>query len=134
MSKIGVMMSANSADDQISSHFGKAEWLMVSDPNSSTFDFVRNEGANGRSAVDIAVHHGLTDVVFTEIGVGAFGRLQAAGIRGWVAPENISGQEAIKMFQHSQLQAVNISTKQGPGHGCCCGSGAGSETTSCCRG
>jgi len=130
------MMSADRADEQMSSHFGKAEWIMVADTDSSVLEFVKNEGLNGRSAVEIAIRQGFTDVVFTEIGTGGFGHLQAAGIRGWVAPEHITGQQALKMFEQLQLQlqAVNASTKQGGGHGCCCASRTGSETAACCRG
>jgi predicted Fe-Mo cluster-binding NifX family protein len=31
MAKIGVMMSADCADEEMSSHFGKAEWILVAD-------------------------------------------------------------------------------------------------------
>ncbi len=134
MSKIGVMMSANRADEHMSSHFGKAEWIMVTNPDNSAVEFVKNEGLNGRSAVEIALRQGLTDVIFTEIGGGAFGHLQTAGIRGWVAPEHISGQQALMMFRQSQLEPASASTKPGEGHGCCCASRTGSGTAACCRG
>jgi predicted Fe-Mo cluster-binding NifX family protein len=134
MSKIGVLMSADRADEQMSSHFGKAEWIMVADPDKSVLKFVRNYGLNGKSAVEIAIRQGFTDVIFTEIGNGAFGHLRAAGIRGWLAPEHVSGQQVLEMFEQSQLQAVSASTKQGGGHGCCCASRTGSEVSACCRG
>jgi predicted Fe-Mo cluster-binding NifX family protein len=34
MAKIGEMMSENRADEKMSSHFGKAEWIMISDSGS----------------------------------------------------------------------------------------------------
>jgi predicted Fe-Mo cluster-binding NifX family protein len=128
------MMSANSADGQMSSHFGKAEWIMVADTDSSVLEFVKNDGLNGRSLIEIAIRQGFTDVIFTEIGNGAFGHLQAAGIRGWLAPEHVTGRQVLKMFEQSQLQAVSASTKQGGGHGCCCAGRTGSEASACCRG
>ena len=134
MSKIGVMMSADRADEPMSSHFGKAEWIMVANPVNSAIEFVKNEGLNGRSAVEIAIRQGLTDIIFTEIGNGAFGHLQTAGIRGWVAPEQISGQHALMMFKQSQLEAASASTKPGDGHGCCCASRTDSGVAACCRG
>jgi predicted Fe-Mo cluster-binding NifX family protein len=134
MSKIGVMKSADRADEHMSSHFGKAEWIMLVNPDNSTLEFVRNEGLNGMSAVEIAIREGLTDVIFTEIGNGAFGHLRTAGIRGWVAPEHTSGQQALRMFTQSQLEAASSPTKPGEGHGCCCASRTGSETATCCRG
>jgi len=134
MSKIGVMMSAESTDGQMSSHFGKAEWIMVTNADNAVPMFVKNDGLNGKSAVEIAIRLGCTDMIFSEIGNGAFGHLQAAGIRGWVAPEQISGQQALNMFAQSQLHAVEAATKQGGGMGCCCRSEAGAGSHSCCRG
>jgi predicted Fe-Mo cluster-binding NifX family protein len=127
------MMSANSADGQMSSHFGKAEWIMVADTENRIPEFVKNEALNGKSVVDIAIHRGCTDVIFTEIGDGAFGHLIAAAIRGWVAPEHITGQQALQMFGQLALQPANVSTKQGRGHGCCCAKREGSEAAACCQ-
>lgn len=134
MSRIAVMMSADRADGQMSSHFGKAEWIMVSDTETKALEFVKNDGMNGKSAVEVTIRQSCTDVVFTEIGNGAFGHLMAAGIHGWVAPENITGQQALKMFEQAALQPVSAATKQGGGHACCCASRAGSEAATCCRG
>jgi len=134
MAKIGVMMSADRADEEMSSHFGKAEWIMVADTEKSVLAFVKNEGLNGRSAVEIAIREGCTDVIVSEIGNGAFGNLKAARIRSWVAPEHITGKQALKMFEQSALQPANGSTKQGDGLGCCCAPRSGSEASSCCRG
>ncbi len=133
MSKIGVMMSADRAEEQISAHFGKAEWIMVAGTESPVPVFVKNEGMNGKGAVEIAIRNGFTDMIFTEIGNGAFGHLHAANIRGWVAPENITGQQALELFAQSKLQPASAATKQGGGHGCCCSSGEGGHG-GCCRG
>ncbi len=120
MSKIAVMMSADRAGSPISAHFGKAEWVMVSDLARPLPEFVRNEMLNGKSALEIAIRNGCTDVIFTEIGNGAYGHLTAAGLHGWVAPRDIAGQRAIQMFESSTLQPANGATKQGGGLGCHC--------------
>ena len=132
MSKIGVMMSADRADGLMSSHFGKAGWIMIVDAENPASVFVKNEALNGKGAVEIAIRQGCTDVIFTEIGHGAFVHLQAAGIRGWVAPERITGKEALQMFEQLALQHAEASTKQGQRHVCCCAKREGSEAASCC--
>lgn len=134
MSKIGVMMSADNADEQMSSHFGKAEWIMIANTENRDVEFVKNDGMNGKSAAEIMIRQGCTDVIFTEIGNGAFGHLKAANIRGWVAPEHITGMQAYQMFEQLKLRNVDIATKQGGGHGCCCSSRADAEVPSCCKG
>ncbi|MGA9673531.1 MAG: NifB/NifX family molybdenum-iron cluster-binding protein [Terracidiphilus sp.] len=118
----------------MSSHFGRAEWIMIDDTESHGIEFVKNNGLNGKSAVETVIRQGCTDVIFAEIGNGAFGHLSAAGIRGWVAPEDITGQQALQLFGQLALQPANASTKQGGGHGCCCSKLEGSEVFSCCRG
>jgi len=111
MSKIGVVMSADRADGQMSSHFGKAEWIMVSDEENAVPVFVKNEGLNGKSAVEIAIRLGCTDVIFSEIGNGAFGHLHAAGIRAWVAPVQITGRSGClhsRSYMRPRLQPNRV--------------------------
>ena len=60
---------------------------------------------NGKSAVEIVIHQGCTDVILTDIGDGALGHLQAAHIRAWAAPGPVAGDEALRMFGEGQLTA-----------------------------
>ena len=137
MSKIGVMMSADRAGEQMSSHFGKAEWVMTVDTETGAIQFVKNDGLNGKSAVAIVIGAGCTDVILADIGESALGHLQAAQIRAWAAPAPVAGDEALRMFREGKLPpvpAAHAATRDGGGHGCCCSSRDGSEAASCCRG
>ncbi len=137
MSKIGVMMSADRADGPMSSHFGKAEWIMVADAETGVPEFVKNEALNGKCAVGIVSHRSCTDVIVSDIGDGALGQLQAAHIRAWAVPGPIAGVEALQMFREGKLHLVppaNAATRHGAGHVCCCANRAVSEAQSCCRG
>jgi predicted Fe-Mo cluster-binding NifX family protein len=136
MGKIGVMMSADRADGQMSSHFGKAEWIMVADTENPVLEFVKNTGLNGKNVVEIVSRQGCADVIFTDIGDGALGHLQVAHIRAWAAPEPVVGSEALQMFREGQLPpapSARTATRQDARHGCCCSSRAGSESAACCR-
>lgn len=137
MAKIGVMMSADGADENMSLHFGKAEWIMVADTESGVHKFVKNEALNGKGAVEIVIRQGCTDVILADIGDGALGHLQAAHIRAWAAPEPVVGSEALRMFREGQLPPVPLAraaTRQGEHHGRCCSSPTGTEAAVCCRG
>jgi predicted Fe-Mo cluster-binding NifX family protein len=137
MSKIGVMMSADRADGQMSAHFGNAEWIMVAETGNQTLAFVKNDGLNGKSAAEIVISQGCTDVILIDIGDGALGHLQAAHINAWVVPALVAGGEALQMFKEGQLAPVpttQTATRHGEGHGCCCANRTGSEASSCCRG
>jgi predicted Fe-Mo cluster-binding NifX family protein len=128
MSKVAVMMSENNVKAQMSEHFGKAEWVMVADTECHAFDFLKNEAAGGKSIVEMIAGQNCTDAIFSEIGNGALGHLKAENVRGWVAPANISGQQALEMFEHLRLQAADSSSA----HACCGSHHAGSKATTCC--
>ena len=128
MSKVAVMMSENQVKAQMSPHFGKAEWVMVADTESHTLAFLKKEASNGKSVVEMIAGQNCTDAIFSEIGNGALGHLKAEGIRSWVAPANISGQQALEMFEHLRLQAADPSSA----HACCGSKHAGSKATTCC--
>jgi predicted Fe-Mo cluster-binding NifX family protein len=137
MAKIGVMMSADRADEAMSSHFGKAEWIMVADTDNPVPVFVKNEALNGKGAVEIVIRQGCTDVILADIGDGALGHLQAAQIRAWAVPEPVVGSEALRMFREGQLPPVppaRAATRQGEHHGNCCSSPTVTEAAVCCRG
>lgn len=137
MSKIGVMMSANRADGQMSSHFGKAEWIMVAETGNPALAFVKNQELNGKCAAEIVTSQGFTDMILADIGDGALGHLQAAHIQAWAAPMPLTGDEALRMFSEGKLSPVppaRAATRHGEGHGCCGAKHAGSEGHSCCRG
>jgi predicted Fe-Mo cluster-binding NifX family protein len=136
MSKIGVMMSGDSADAQMSSHFGKADWIMIADTDNPVSTFVKNEALNGKCAAEIVISEGCTDVILADIGDGALGHLQAAHIRAWAAHAPVAGDEALRMFREGQLPpvpAARAATRHGEGHGCCRTNRAVSEAPSCCR-
>jgi predicted Fe-Mo cluster-binding NifX family protein len=134
MSRVAVMMSENHVKAQMSSHFGKAEWVMAADTESHTFVFLKNEAANGNGVVNLVASQGCTDAVFNAIGNGALARLKATDVRGWMAPPNISGQQALEMFEHRRLQPAASASEGHSGKGCCCAKQAGSEAASCCHG
>jgi predicted Fe-Mo cluster-binding NifX family protein len=134
MSRVAVMMSENHVKAQMSSHFGKAEWVMAADTESHTLAFLKNDVANGKSVVDLVASQGCTDAIFNGIGNGALAHLKATNVRGWVAPPNISGQQALEMLEHLRLQPAASASEGHSGKGCCCAKQAGSEAASCCHG
>jgi len=103
MSKIGFTTLLNREDSVLSPHFGLSKWVMVRDNDSGSVTFEQNTGLYGRAVVDILQRHGCSDVIFAEIGHGAFRGLQEAGIRGWVAPMNVPVPELLEHFNRGEL-------------------------------
>jgi len=133
MSNVAVMLSGNCVSAPMSSHFGKAEWIMTADTESHTMVFLENEPANGKSVVELIVGQNCTDAIFTEIGDGALRHLQSANIHGWMAPANITGRQALEMFEHLRLHPAASAADGHGGHECCCAKKAGSEASPCCH-
>jgi predicted Fe-Mo cluster-binding NifX family protein len=136
MGRVAVMMTVDRPDAPMSSHFGKARWVMFADLESGAIEFEGNETQHGCNAVQVVVGHGCTDAIFVDIGDGALEHLQAAHICAWAAPAPISGREALRMFADGQLSPVPAKRSEksaGRRDGHCCshheGSGAG-----CCHG
>lgn len=142
MSRIGVMMLAGQAEASLSTHFGKAPWLMVLDTEHGATEFVSNEPAHGCSMAGMVIEKGCTDVIVVDIGDGALAHLQAAQIRVWAAPGPVTGGEAVRMLQAGQLANVPVAQtpgRHGAGQGGCCGHGGGHGTghghgNGCCCG
>jgi predicted Fe-Mo cluster-binding NifX family protein len=134
MSKVAVMMSENNVAAPMSLHFGKANWIMTADTESHTSVFLNVEAGNGKSVADLLADQGCTDAVFSGIGNGALARLEATNIRGWIAPPNNSGQQALQMFGHLRLQPATPQSEEHSSKGCCCTKDAGTKTASCCHG
>ena len=133
MSKVAVMMSEDRIDAPISAHFGKAEWAMVADTQCHTVAFLRNDASHGKGAAQLVAGVHCTDAIFTSIGNGALAHLQAASIRGWIAPPNITGQQALEMFEHLRLQPAEAAT-EGHAGGCCCSHSDKPGAHACCNG
>jgi predicted Fe-Mo cluster-binding NifX family protein len=112
MSKVAVMMSENRVEGQMSSHFGKAKWVMFVDTDNPVPTFQKNEAQNGKGAVAIVLKQECTDVILADIGDGALGHLQAAHIHTLATPAPIAGDEALRMFKEGQLHPVPTGSRQ----------------------
>ena len=95
MGRIALTVLKQDPDSRLSPHFGKAKWVLVHDPETGTATVHRNEGLDGRAAVDLMSAAGCTDAVLSGIGGGALGHLRRAGIRGWYGPPELGAAELL---------------------------------------
>ena len=140
MSKIACTVLLNRETSPLSPHFGKAKWVMISDPETGATEFEQNHGLNGRAIVDILVRHQCSDAIFAEIGPGALSHLQQARINAWFAPQNVPAPEVIQRLRRGELTRA-LAPSPGHGghhgaspepHGCCGSSPHGEGRTTCC--
>jgi predicted Fe-Mo cluster-binding NifX family protein len=112
------MALLNREDSVLSPHFGKAKWILVVDPERGPAQFVQNRGLNGRSVVEELVREECTDVITSEIGAGAVGHLEGAGVRGWLGAAGVPAPRLIEMLQAGELPRLCAATHPGEGGGC----------------
>ncbi|MGO8720332.1 MAG: NifB/NifX family molybdenum-iron cluster-binding protein [Acidobacteriaceae bacterium] len=118
MSKIALMTLLDREDSSLSPHFGKAKWILVREAESGPSHFVQNHGMNGKSVVEQLLREGCTDVICSEIGMGAVEHLHQAHVRGWLAPAGIPAPRLVEMLLAGSLQPVSATKQHGEG-GCC---------------
>lgn len=110
MSRIAFLTSHNRPGSRLSPRFGTAEWVMILDSATQSSTFVRNNGQNGRAVLDILVRKHCEDVVFAEIGPGAFYKLKTARIGGWRADGTKSVFELVEKFFRGELRLARKPT------------------------
>jgi predicted Fe-Mo cluster-binding NifX family protein len=115
MSKVAFTTLLDREDSVLSPHFGMAKWIMIRDNDTGETTFERNTGLHGRSVVDVLVRAGCSDVVFTEIGVGAFRHLEEAGIRGWLGPGDLPVPQLIERLSWGELTRAQGATPNSGG-------------------
>jgi predicted Fe-Mo cluster-binding NifX family protein len=102
-------MSRKDLDASLAQHFGMAKWLLIYE-SEDAFEFVRNEELYGRGVVDALVARGCTDAVFVNIGWGALGHLESAGIRAWYGPPDVPARELIHRLGRGELEKAEEAT------------------------
>ncbi len=132
MSKTAFLTLLNRDDSVLSPHFGKAKWVAIVD-DSGRVEFEQNTVLNGRAVVEIVARHGCKDVVFTEVGPGAYRQLQNAGIRGWVGASGVPLPVLAENLRSGELPMAEEPASgdhhgkregcggTGRGDACCCG-------------
>ena len=88
MSRIAFPVNGKRRTTHLSAHFGTARWIMVLDTETKRTSFVRNTDQTGHSVVGLLAKNKCEDVVFQNIGTGAFRQLKQAGIGAWHATED----------------------------------------------
>lgn len=110
MSRIAFLTCQHRPGSRLSPHFGTARWVMILDSATQSTTFVRNTGLNGRAVLDILTRKHCEDVVFSEIGPGAFHKLKAAKIGGWRADGTKGVPALIEQFFRGELRLARKPT------------------------
>lgn len=115
--KIAITSSANNLAAAVDSRFGRAQMFILYDDQSQQFTVIDNkqnynqvQGA-GIQAGQTVVDSGAEALISGNVGPKAFQVLRAAGIKIYIAAEQMSVQEALDALGHNKLteaSAANV--------------------------
>lgn len=107
--KIAIPVAVKSNDGIVDLRFGRTRWFAIADTSNNSWTFIDNsqdmqaaQGA-GIQAATTVVNAGAKAVIATNLGPKAIKVLQAAGVKVYTAPENVTAQAAVELLQDNQL-------------------------------
>jgi predicted Fe-Mo cluster-binding NifX family protein len=114
---IGMTLSRDHLDAPLAEHFGKAKWLLVME-YPDRWEFVRNQGLDGRSVAAAFAARGCTDVIVRHLGPGAYSHVTSAGMKVWQGEGDKNVLALVDALRGGRLRLLQASdVEQGHGHG-----------------
>ncbi len=117
--KVAITSEGQTFDSMVDPRFGRAKWFLVVDTDTGEFESVDNtqnfnvaQGAGIQSAQNVA-NLGVEGVITGNVGPKAFRTLNAAEIKVFLCPEQITVQNAIVQLKAGKLQSVEQANVQG---------------------
>ncbi len=115
--KVAISALGPSLDDRLDERFGRANYLLIVDPQTMEVQVVDNnrnqqalQGA-GLGAAEKVLEHGATAVLTGHLGPKAYGALQSAGIAGFNGT-GMTAREALEAWKIGRLARLD----EGEGH------------------
>jgi len=113
--KVAVSATGASPNSTIHRQFGRCEWFLLFDDSNKEVEAVENTYAEVQAGAGIGcaqdlIEKGVEAVISTQGGPKAFEVLSQAGVGIYLAPPDISAQEAFKRFRSKKLTKMEIRT------------------------
>jgi len=107
--KLAITAQGGTSDSPVDQRFGRAEWLLIHDTESSDWKALENndpaQGA-GLKVAEMLANQGVENVITGHCGPKAFKALQAAGIGVYLVAEG-TASEAVNRFQAGELKPAS---------------------------
>ena len=118
--KIAVSTTGATLNSPVDPHFGRAAGFLVVDPETLSFDFVPNSGAEtlshgaGIASAEIVAKAGANVVLTGRVGPKAFRALNSAGLKIGHKIEGMTVREAIEAFRRGDVEIAKQPASAGP--------------------
>ena len=130
MKRIALSVASPSLDEKVHSKFGRADFILLVDPDTMAWESLANPGRDAGSGAGIRVGQLLsdrkvTDVISGEFGPKAWDVLNAAGINLHRCGSGTTVREAVDLLKAGKLGPAGAGTPGGRGQGGRGGQGRG---------
>jgi predicted Fe-Mo cluster-binding NifX family protein len=111
--KVAVSACGDSLDAKIDKRFGRCAWLVFVDCDTLALKAVSNEYADapsgaGTGCAQLVVEEEVDAVLSGQVGPNAYQVLKQSGIHIFIAPEDMSVNEAVKRFKKNDLKQMEM--------------------------
>jgi predicted Fe-Mo cluster-binding NifX family protein len=108
MKRVALTVASPSLDETVNSKFGRADFILLVDPDSMAWESLENPGKDAGSGAGIRVAQLLNDRRVTDVICGEFGpkaqdALSTAGIRLHRCGPRTTAREAVDLFKAGKL-------------------------------
>ncbi|MBN2378125.1 MAG: NifB/NifX family molybdenum-iron cluster-binding protein [Sedimentisphaerales bacterium] len=117
--KVAVTSQGQTLDSMVDPRFGRAKYFILVDTETGEFESVDNnqnfnaaQGAGIQSGQNVA-NLGVAGVITGNVGPKAFMTLNAAAIKVFLCPEQMTVQAAMDQLKAGKLQSVEQANVQG---------------------
>jgi predicted Fe-Mo cluster-binding NifX family protein len=111
--KVAVSATENNLDSRVSRSFGRCPWFLFVDTESLSYEAVINQSADaasgaGTACAQLVLEKEVDAVISGQVGPNAYEALKQGGMKVFLAPQDISVQEAIKKYKNGELKPMEM--------------------------
>ena len=111
--KAAVSATGTTPDSLVHGQFGRCDWFLIFENGKENIKAVENSYAEVETGAGIGcaqdlIQEGVTVIISAQVGPRAYEVLSQAGVEIYLAPSNLSAQEAYKKFLSKELTKMEI--------------------------
>ena len=111
--KTAISATGDNLNVNVEEQFGRCSWFLFVDLESLQFEAVENKNADavsgaGTACAQLVLKKGVDAVIAGKVGPNAYEALKQGGLKIFIAPQNISIQEAIDKCKKNKLEQMEM--------------------------
>ena len=111
--KVAISATVDNLNANVDGRFGRCPWFLFVDTETMKFEIVENKNAGvasgaGTACAQLVLEKEAGAVISGQVGPNASEVLKQGGVKIFIAPQDMSAQEAIDKFKNSELNQMEM--------------------------